>query len=303
MSSAAPEPDDLTGPGLPRDPHDYAVRRRGLGLTFWALMALCLICILAGVAIGSYGPRLFPPRAAPPASAAAPQNQAQNAAASDLAAVPVAALPAQPVSGDGAAQPPAALAGLAARLDRLQAQNDRLRQASAEALAAADLSQAAQSSRPFIGEVEALRRLLPDSAELNALAAYAAAGAPSRAALAMQLDDLGDRVAVAARTPPKDSSVFANVAHMLAAVFTIRRVDRTTGSDPDAMLARAQAMADDGDIEGALRQIDALSPQGRDAAAVWRAEAERRIAVDRLTAAIRANAARDLGGVPADSGI
>ncbi len=298
MTSSAPEPDDLAGPGLPRDPHDYAVRRRGLGLTFWALMALCLLCIAAGVVIDRYGPKLFPPKAAPPA----PYTHVADAFPPvDLTAAASAAPPAQPASGDGAAQPPAALASLAARLDGLEAENDRLRQASAEALAAADLSQAAQSSRPFAGEVDALRRLLPDSADLSALAAYAAAGAPSRAALAMQLDDQADRVAVAARTPPKDSGVLANVAHMLAAVFTIRRVDRTIGSDPDAILARAQRMADDGDLEGAVQEIDALSPEGRAAASDWRAQAERRIAIDRLTAAIRANAAHDLGALTPSS--
>jgi hypothetical protein len=82
---------------------------------------------------------------------------------------------------------------------------------------------------------------------------------------------------------------------MLAAVFTIRRVDRLTGSDPDAILARAQRRADDGDIEGAVGELDALSAPGRDAAAGWRGEAERRIEIDRLTAAIRADAERDLG--------
>ena len=110
----------------------------------------------------------------------------------------------------------------------------------------------------------------------------------------MQLDGLADRVAVAARAPPKDSGALAHLGHMLAAVFTIRRVDRLTGADPDAILARAQARADDGDIEGAVSQLDGLSPPGRDAAAGWRAEAERRIEIDRLTAAIRTDAERDL---------
>ena len=43
----------------------HILRRRGLGLAFWAAMVFGLICILAGVAIDRYGPKLFPPHAPP----------------------------------------------------------------------------------------------------------------------------------------------------------------------------------------------------------------------------------------------
>ena len=286
---SAPDPDDLAGPGLPRDPHDYSVRRRGPGLAFWAAMVFGLICILAGVAIDHYGPKLFPPHAPP-----APRGFADYLKPAQLP-LPTSDLPADSAAPDAAEAAPPALANLTARLDRLDADDQRLRQAAAEALAAADVGQAAQTSRPFADQLTALQRLLPDSPDLRALSGYAVTGAPSRAALAMQLDGLADRVAVAAREPPKDSGALAHLGHMLAAVFTIRRVDRLTGSDPDAILARAQRRANDGDIEGAVGELDALSAPGRDAAAGWRGEAERRIEIDRLTAAIRADAERDLG--------
>ncbi len=108
-----PDPDELTaGPGLPRDPHDYAVRRRGLGLAFWAAMAFGLICILAGIAIDRYGPKLFP--APPPkrgiadyySPAAAPLTP--DLAPPSRAPLPLTAAPAN------AAQPPA-LASLTPR--------------------------------------------------------------------------------------------------------------------------------------------------------------------------------------------
>lgn len=281
---SAPDPDDIAG--LPRDPHDYSLRRRGLGLAFWAAMAFGLLCILAGVAIDRYGPKLFPAHSVP----SAPQRSANDLEPAPLTP-PVSDAPDAALAAPGAA--PADLASLTARLDRLSADDQRLRQAAAEALAAADVGQAAQTSRPFADQLVTLQRLLPDSPDLRTLAGYAASGAPSRAALAMQLDGLADRVAVAAREPPKDSGALAHLGHMLAAVFTIRRVDRLVGSDPDAILARAQAHADDGDIEGAVAELDNLAP-GRDAAATWRGEAERRIEIDRLTAAIRTDAERDL---------
>ena len=287
---SAPEPDDLAGPGLPRDPHDYAIqRRRGLPLSFWAMMAFAVLCILAGVAIDRIGPKLFPAKPTPAAPAASGVNAQLAAPAADAAAE-------QPVTASAApaAAAPQQLAGLSARLDRLESGNERLREAAAEALAAADLAQASQTSRPFATEVEALRPLLPQSPALRALAAYAPTGAPSRAQLAGQLGDVADHVVVAAESPAKDSGALAHLTHMLAAVFTVRRVDKLTGDDPDAILARAQARADDGDIEGALHALDQLPPSGRDAAAPWRAAAVRRVDIDRLTAAIRADAERNL---------
>ena len=280
-----PDPDDIT---LPRDPHDYSLRRRGLGLAFWAAMVFGLLCILAGIAIDRYGPKLFPAHPAPP--------PVPRGVASYMQPVQIPPPSIDAVSDGPAptAAAPADVASLAARLDRLDAADQRLRQAASEALAAADVGQAAQTSRPFADQLTRLQRLLPDSADLRTLSGYAATGAPSRAALAMQLDGLADRVAVAAREPPKDSGALAHLGHMLAAVFTIRRVDRLTGADPDAILARAQRSADDGDIESAVAELDGLSAPGRDAAAGWRAEAERRIEIDRLTAAIRTSAERDL---------
>ena len=288
--TSTPEPDELEGPGLPRDPHDYALRRRGFGVGFWAMMAFAVLCVLAGVAVDRLGPKLFPVRnaqAAPPQSGAAALS---TPAASDEAA---AGQPAPPLSAPAAAPP--ALAGLSARLDRLESGDERLREAAAEALAAADLAQAAQTSRPFADQVEALRPLLPQSSALRALSAYAQTGAPSRAQLAIQLGAIADHVVVAAQEPAKDAGAFAHLTHVLAAVFTVRRVDRLTGDDPDAILARAQARADDGDLEGAVRALDQLSPAGRDAAAPWAAQAARRIAIDSLAASLRADAERDLG--------
>jgi hypothetical protein len=286
--TSAPEPDELEGPGLPRDPHDYALRRRGFGLGFWAMMAFALLCVLAGAAIDRLGPRLFPVRTAqaPPAQSGAAAQGAP--AASDETAE-------QPTPPSAApAIPPPALARLSARLDRLEAGDERLREAAAEALAAADLAQAAQTSRPFADQVDALRPLLPQSPALRALAGYAQTGAPSRAQLAIQLGAIADHVVVAAQAPAKDAGAFAQLTHVLAAVFTVRRVDRLTGDDPDAILARAQARADDGDLEGAVRALDQLSPAGRDAAAPWSAQASRRIAIDSLAASLRADAERDL---------
>src|SRR5207302_731051 len=52
---AMTEPSDLTAP---KDPADYRPRPL-LGVTFWAMIAFAVVCVLAGVAIADFGPRLF----------------------------------------------------------------------------------------------------------------------------------------------------------------------------------------------------------------------------------------------------
>ena len=56
------------------------------------------------------------------------------------------------------------------------------------------------------------------------------------------------------------------------------------GSDPDAVLSRAEAAVRNGDLAGALREIGGLPLEGQAALSEWRAMAERRIAaVDALS--------------------
>ena len=192
--TSAPEPDELEGPGLPRDPHDYRIRRRGLPLGFWAMLAFAVLCVLAGVAVDRLGPKLFPVRNPPPAPAQSSSPASLGAADTGELAPAAAAAPTA-----ASTAPPQALASLTTRLDRLESGDERLREAAAEALAAADLAQAAQTSRPFADQVEALRPLLPQSSALRALSLYAQTGAPSRAQLASTLDDIADHVVVAAQ--------------------------------------------------------------------------------------------------------
>lgn len=55
-----------------RDPADYG-RKPLFSRGFWAVIALCLFCILAGAGVTKFGPLLFPAKGAPaPAAATAP---------------------------------------------------------------------------------------------------------------------------------------------------------------------------------------------------------------------------------------
>ncbi|HWA62556.1 MAG TPA: hypothetical protein VG939_14330, partial [Caulobacteraceae bacterium] len=70
--TALPDPSDDLAPS--RDPADYG-RRRMFSNAFWAMMVLCLLCVLGGVAVVVLAPRLLHKPAAtaptaPPAAAA-----------------------------------------------------------------------------------------------------------------------------------------------------------------------------------------------------------------------------------------
>ena len=289
----APEPAELAAPDLPRDPAEYAARRPRLPLAFWLMIAFGLACVLAGVAIGRFGARIFPMKAAAESAAPAQTSAADSAYTPPaLAATPSGAPILATTAPSGPA--PAAVTALNSRIDALVQSQHRSASAAGAALAASELGEAAQSSRPFADQLAALDPILPDSSALRALRPLAAQQTPSRAALAADFAVEADHVAVASRAPPKGSGLIKRLLHTLTAVLTIRRVDKLTGDSPDAVLARAQRQVDDGDLEDALTTLNDLPAAGRDAIAAWRVRAARRVEIDRLIAAIRQGAAQDL---------
>ncbi len=74
----------------------------------------------------------------------------------------------------------------------------------------------------------------------------------------------------------------------------IRRVGDVPGDGVDALLARAERQLDDGDVDHALRTLEALPPASREAIAPWTARARTRAEIDRRISAVRAQALEDL---------
>ncbi|HEY3949727.1 hypothetical protein [Phenylobacterium sp.] len=288
MSSPPDTP--LGAPETPRDPAEYR-RKPLLGFTFWAMIVLMLLCVLAGVAIADYGPRLFGPKAPPKAAVAEPATAADAAPAPALTP----ALGA-PVPAATPAAPSADVARLSARVATLEAQQGHASQAAAAALAASAVVDASQGTGPFADELSSLRAISPPSPELAALARLAAAGAPSRTALAVSYPDYAAHAASAARAPGPKAGLGERIVYELSRVVTLRRVGDAAGDGVDQLLARAERQVDDGDLDRALRTLDRLPPGARDAMAPWRARAERRAEIDRNAEALRARALQTLAG-------
>jgi hypothetical protein len=277
-------PTDAPDFSAPKDPAAYRPRPL-LGVTFWAMIALMLLCVLAGVAIANFGPKWFGPRPLARPAAEAPPAAEPAPAAPAPSATPAVAAPAAP-SAD--------VARLGARVATLEAQETHASQAAAAALAASAVVEATQGSAPFADELSSLRAISPPSPELQALARLAAAGAPSRTALAASFPDYAARAASAARAPGEKAGLGDRVVYELSRVVTLRRVGDVAGDGVDAVLARAERQVEDGDLDRALRTLDKLPAGAKDAMAPWRNRAERRAEIDRNAFALRARALQTL---------
>lgn len=277
----APDPTEITPP---KDPTIYA-RPRLMGPGFWVAIAFGVLCIAGGYALAKFGPKLTGPGAESesPASSETPTAESPSRYPSVSADPPPAPAPT-----------PTADPALEGRVSDLEAGQTRLTEAAGAALAVAALSEAAQSSRPFDRELSQVQAVLPASTDVRALRRLAETGAPTRAALAEELEDAASRASVAARDPGEGAGLWARASHALAAIVTVRYVGSTTGTSPDAMLARAQRLMDEGDIEGALQVVDRLPERVRTTLTDWRLRAERRAEVDRRIAVIRVEALADL---------
>jgi hypothetical protein len=273
-----------SAPDPPKDPAAYRPRPL-LGLGFWGLLAFALVCILAGIAIAEFGPRLLAHRPGPRPPADTPALT--DAAGPSSAPAPLAAAPPAPA-------PAYDVGRLDARVAALEAGQLRTAQTAAAALAAAAVVEATQSSGPFTDEIAGLRAVSAPSPELTALARLAEAGAPSRASLAASFPDHAAQAAAAARAPADGAGLGDRIVYALSRVISVRRVGDVPGGSADALLARAERLVDDGDLDRALRVLDRLPPKAREALGSWRARAERRAEIDRNAAALRARALQAL---------
>ncbi len=285
------EPDHSTAPNLGSSP--VARRRSLLGLGFWVSMVFGVVCIGLGVFIGVYGPQVFRQRGSSPSPATNVTKAVQSPASgpADSAAAPAVEVA---LEVPKPTVPDAELFAINQRVGRLEADQHGQALASASALAASALQQAAQSSQPFDEDLKAVEPLLPATTDLRTLRRLAQTGAPTRFALASSFPEFAAKAAVAARTPGRDAGPFAEALHVLASIVTIRRVDRVTGKGPDAVLVRAERLLNDGELDATLKALDDLPKDAQLSMTQWRSGLERRAELDRQIGALRAAALKAL---------
>jgi hypothetical protein len=269
-----------------RDPAAYG-RKPLLGFGFWLGFFFCIAFLIGGYALAVFGPQILPGRSSNVAEAPKTPGSRTPARAQTAASLPAPTnYPTSPAP-TSAAMP--ADATLEQRIARLESAENAVINAASAALAAGQLSQAAQGSRPFVEELAAVRAVMPNSPHVQALAGLAEGGAPSRALLAQEFEAQIQPVAIAVRAPGAVAGLLAHIGYALSSIVTVRRIGPDARGREQA-LSRIETMVREGDLEGASAQIDQLPGAARDQLARWRQRADRRIEVDRRIAAIRAEA-------------
>jgi hypothetical protein len=150
----------------------------------------------------------------------------------------------------------------------------------AVAIAFANLRAAVSEGRPFATELDTISTLSPSATDLGVLPAYAEKGIPTVPELARSFDAAKD-AALAAAAPPSTGSFLDNLMASAESLVKIRRVDAAASGDtPSAVLARAEAAVDKGDLAAAVKEVGTLQGALREAFSGWLDQARARLGAD-----------------------
>ncbi|MFD1914253.1 COG4223 family protein [Halodurantibacterium flavum] len=131
---------------------------------------------------------------------------------------------------------------------------------------------------------DALRDIGPADALPEPLAASAAQGVPTLAALRESFVSSARGALAAALPEAAGDAPLDRFAGFLRGQVAMRSLSPREGDDPDAILSRAEAALVAGDLAAALAEVETLPPAGRDAMAGWVTQAEGRLAAERALA-------------------
>jgi len=224
----------------------------------------------------------------------------------------IAALEQEVTALRGAAGQPSAevterLGNAAARLDEMLAAQSDLAQRLAEAeselnaveaqrdaapgsretlllLAALQLRDALQGSGPYAQPLGMLKNLAAEDPALagvvEPLERRASAGLPSLPELQARFPDVARRIA-AIEFGQEGEGWVSGVLRRLSEAVNLRPVGNVEGDAPTAVAARAEVKLNDGDLAGAVAELQGLDGAAAEAAASWLSDAEARLAATR----------------------
>jgi hypothetical protein len=188
----------------------------------------------------------------------------------------------------------AALPELSTAIDRSAASA----KSGAAAIAFANLRNAVTAGRPYAAELAALRSLVPDPGDLGALPGHADTGIPTVAELSANLTKLAEANATAPAAPTETSILDSMMASAKSAI-SIRRIGAdVTGDEPGAVLARAEAALQQGDLAAAIKEVETLPAPTRDAFAHWLDDARARASANDTLSKLESTVLASLGGGP-----
>ena len=185
----------------------------------------------------------------------------------------------------------AALPGLEGAIDKSVAGT----KSAAAALAFANLRAAVADGRPYAAELATIKSFVPDPDDLGPLPAYADKGIPTVPELARSFAAAED-VALAAATPAGSDSIIDRLLASAATIVKVKRVDEAaTGESPSAVLARAQALIDKGDLAGSCAAGRDASGRAARCVSAWLADAHARLGCRRVVKRLEATLLASVG--------
>nr|WP_295834384.1 mitofilin family membrane protein [uncultured Azospirillum sp.] len=156
--------------------------------------------------------------------------------------------------------------------------------AQALVLAAGQLRASLSGGQPFQQDLQAVRALnISDSGvtqPLDAVAPYAAKGIPTRAQLTDRFQPLAGEI-VRADIRGEGNSWIDSAVGKLSTLVTVRQEGGgVVGTTANAIIARAEAALNEGNLTKAVEELSALQGPAAQAAAPWLADAKARLAAD-----------------------
>ncbi len=189
----------------------------------------------------------------------------------------------------------AIIAGLQADIAGLRAIIGTLQQQAAAApspvvtFAVISLAEAANRPGPFLTELDSVRAAMPGVPEVTALDGFARTGVATRTLLQERFTALqvaGAAQASAAAPVQKDTGVMAWFKGLFDGMVKVQTAPDGAGSGADAVLTRAKAKLDQGDLAGSADEL-ATIPTPSVLVTDWASAARKRLALESAISAVR----------------
>lgn len=158
----------------------------------------------------------------------------------------------------------------------------------AGAAAANALEAVVKTGRPYEAEFAALQRLAPDAPELSTLGRHAEDGAPRLETLKESFPAAAREGLAAAGRDKSGEGFLARLGARAKSLVSVRPAEPQTGTGPRAVISRAEAAVEAGDLARALQELDTLPAGAREAMADWIESARAYVEVERALQALSA---------------
>lgn len=153
-------------------------------------------------------------------------------------------------------------------------------------LALSSLETAVREGGGFSAPLEALAIQMPANSSITQLRRLAENGAPNVTTLRTRLVALKNEVATAG-IPEKPSGQWAWVGDLLSGVVTLREEGSRSGETASRRVEAAIGLLEEGNLDGAIRQLRPIDGAQGEILAEWLADAENRANIDRQMQRLR----------------